>query len=278
MVVVDLEVEHDPVDPEAIDVWVRGHVGDEPCRFRLDTGAGTCRLPTNDATRTLPSSGTSTGVGASGLGLHEDEIRLPSLRLGELTITDVDATRMAPDSDAVPLLGMSALIRHRNHFRFTQGQLALDDSSSSGTDLWSPLTMHAAGQPTMSVRLGDIVVDGVWDTGAGVTAVDAAFADLHPELFEPIRAAIGIDSSGVEISSELSMMDACTIGGIAFPPSACALVDLSALNDHLRSRSIEEGREHRPMSFIIGMPLIHLADWSFDFPAGRWTVQRPVSG
>lgn len=38
--VVRLVVENGPVDPEAIDVRVDGYVGDEPCRFRLDTGTG----------------------------------------------------------------------------------------------------------------------------------------------------------------------------------------------------------------------------------------------
>ena len=54
MSIVRLDVQNDVVDPEAIDVWVEGHIAQEPVRFRLDTGAGTCRVGTGQATDHLP--------------------------------------------------------------------------------------------------------------------------------------------------------------------------------------------------------------------------------
>lgn len=99
MTIVRLEVQNDPVDPEAIDVWIDGYLGDEPCRFRLDTGAGTCRVRTTDATRRLVSRGASRGVAASGVGLGEDEIVVPLLRLGDCPRTA--HSRTAVDGDAL---------------------------------------------------------------------------------------------------------------------------------------------------------------------------------
>ena len=64
MTVIPLHVMPDPVDPEAIDVWVDATIGDVPCRFRLDTGAGTCRVPTTEVTGELAARGTSPGVAA----------------------------------------------------------------------------------------------------------------------------------------------------------------------------------------------------------------------
>ena len=274
MSIVRLELRNDPVDPEAIDVWVDGHLGDEPCRFRLDTGAGTCRVRTTDATRGLLSRGASRGVAASGVGLGEDEIVVPLLRLGDHHLLDVEATRTPIDIDAVPLLGMSALGRHRCQFRFAAGELELTDLAASESGRWLALDLHTAGQPSMVVHFGDLAVNGCWDTGAGLTAVDAGFARSHPELFDPLRSSVGIDASGVEIASDIAIMAACSIGDVEFPESACALVDLSALNEHLRLQAIEDGDSHEPMLFIVGMPLIQLADWDFDFPAAKWALTQ----
>lgn len=274
MSIVRLELQTDPVDPEAIDVWVDGHLGDERCRFRLDTGAGTCRVRATDATRGLLSRGASRGVAASGVGLGEDEIVVPLLRLGDHHLLDVEATRTPIDIDAVPLLGMSALSRHRCQFRFAAGELELTESTSFESDRWRALDLHTAGQPSMVVHFGDLAVNGCWDTGAGLTAVDTGFARVHPALFNPLRSSVGIDASGVEISSDIAIMAACSIGDVEFPESACALVDLSALNEHLRLQAIEDGGRYEPMLFIVGMPLIQLADWDFDFPAARWALTR----
>jgi hypothetical protein len=272
--IVRLELQTDPADPEAIDVWVDGHLGDEPCRFRLDTGAGTCRVPSTNATRGLLARGASRGVAASGVGLGEDEIMIPLLRLGDHRLLYVEATRTPIDIEAVPLLGMSALSRYRCRFRFTAGELELTASAASESDRWLALDLHAAGQPMMMVRFGDLAVNGCWDTGAGLTAFDIGFARAHPELFDPLRSSVGIDASGVEITSDIATMAACSIGDVEFPESACALVDLSALNEHLRMRSMEEGRRYEPMRCIVGMPLIQLAEWDFDFPAAKWTLTR----
>ena len=276
MSIVRLELQNDPVDPEAIDVWVDGHLGDEPCRFRLDTGARTCRVRTTEATRRLLSRGALRGVAASGVGLDEDEIVISMLRLGDHHIFDVAATRTSIEVDAVPLLGMSALSPHRCQFRFAAGELELTDSIASESDQWFALDLHAAGQPTMTVHFGTLPVNSCWDTGAGLTTVDTGFAHAHPELFEPFRSAIGIDASGVNIASDIATMVACSIGDVEFPQSACALVDLSALNEHLRMRADLDGRHYEPMLFIIGMPLIQHADWDFDFPSAKWTLTRPT--
>ena len=267
-----LDVQNDVVDPEAIDVWIDGHIADEAVRFRLDTGAGTCRVGISQATDQLPSHTAAHSVAASGVGLDEDEILIPLLSLGEHELVDVAATRTSLGTNIVPLLGMSALARHRCQFRFARGELELSDSTGPSTDGWIPLVVHAAGQPSMAVRFDDLEVNGCWDTGAALTAVDAGFARSHPHLFEPLRSAVGIDASGVAIPTELATMAACSIGDVEFPTSVCALVDLSDLNEHLRLKSLEEQRVYDPMLFVIGMPLIQHADWDFDFPALKWAV------
>jgi hypothetical protein len=264
MATVRLVLVNDPVDPEAIDVWVDGSVGHVPVRFMLDTGAARCTVPLLDSTRDLGVTGINSGVGASGTGLGEDEVVVPRLCLGDLVIEDVAATRSVAEPPLSTLLGMTALVRFRCEFRFSDRQLELDGSNSFDPGEWSELTSHVGAQPMVPVHFDTVGALACWDTGAGLTVVDLGFASAHPRLFEPVRATRGIDSSGVEMPSQLCRMAACRVGGIAIEPSACALVDLSALN-----ATLEE-----PISFVLGMPAIVQADWSFDFPRRRWSVRR----
>ena len=273
MSIVRLELRNDPVDPEAIDVWVDGDLGDEPCRFRLDTGSGTCRVRTTDATRRLLSRArravsprvasawtrTRSCSRCSALAITTSSMFRPPARRSISTRALVGYER--PHASPVPVP-----VRRR--------RVGTDRSVASSPTGWLRLDLHTAGQPTMVVHFGDLVVNGCWDTGAGLTAVDTGFARVHPELFVPLRSSVGVDASGVEVSSVIATMAACSIGHVEFPESACALVDLSALNEHLRLQSIEEGRHYEPMLFIVGMPLIQLADWDFDFPAATWAVTR----
>ena len=89
-----------------------------------------------------------------------------------------------------------------------------------------------------------------WDTGAGLTAVDAEFARIHPHLFEPVRTALGVDASGVEMPTQIARMTSCRVGGIVFAPSACAFVDFGPLNAVLEQQALDENRVIQPMSFV----------------------------
>jgi hypothetical protein len=265
MATVRLVLVNDPADPEAIDVWVDGSVGDTPVMFRLDTGAADCVVPLVDSTQKLTVTGVDSGVGLSGTGLGDDEVVVPRLSVGGLVIEDVAATRLVAGSPLSPLLGMSALGRFRCEFRFSEHQLELDGHTSLDTDNWFELTSHVGTQPMVPVDFETVVALACWDTGAGLSAVDVDFAHSHPHLFEHVRATRAVDASGVEMPSQLCRMAAFRVGGIAIESSACAVVDLGPLNAALE----------QPISFVLGMPAIVQADWTFDFPRRRWSVRRP---
>jgi hypothetical protein len=152
--------------------------------------------------------------------------------------------------------------------------MELSAANPSRTEGWFDLTTHPGEQPTIPVCFDDVEVLAYWDTGAGLTAVDAEFARVHPHLFEPVRAAIGVDSSGVQMSTQIARMTSCRVGGIEFAPSACAFVDFGPLNAVREQRALDENRVDQPVSFVLGMPAISQADWTFDFPARRWTLRQ----
>jgi hypothetical protein len=215
------------------------------------------------STENLTVTGVDSGVGLSGIQLGDDEVVVPQLRLGDLVIENVAATRSVAGSSLSPLLGMTALGRFRCEFRFTNRQLEFDGRTSLDGD-WLELTTHVGAQPMVPVEFETVVVSACWDTGAGLSAVDANFAHSHPHLFEHVRSTRGIDSSGAEIPSQLCRMAACRVGGITIEPSVCAVIDFGPYNatvDH-------------PISFVLGMPAIVQADWTFDFPQRRWRVRQ----
>ena len=256
---------NDPVDVEAIDVWVDGLVGDAPVRFRLETGASDCVVPLLDATKNLTVTGVDSGVALSGRGLADDKVVVPWIRLGDLVIADVAATRSVAESPLSALLGMTALGRFRCEFRFSEDRLELDARTGPGVGEWFELTSRVGAQPMVPVEFDTVAALACWDTGAGLSAVDVDFADSHPQLFEHVRATVGVDASGVEMPSQLCGMAAFRVGGIAIDSSACAIVDLGPLNAVLE----------QPISFVLGMPAIVQADWTLDFPQHRWLVRRP---
>lgn len=275
MTAADLLLQPDPDDTEGIDVLVDGFVGDDAVRFRLDTGAGRCRVVDSESVRSLPTAGSDAGFGASGTWTPgEDEIVIDRLRIDGAEIHDVVATRTPPGADAFPLLGMSALGRWACGFEFSARRLVLATSGDESIESigWQPLVTHPFGQPTVPLSFDEVDVTAIWDTGASLTAVDQTFADEHPSLLEPQRESTGFDASGVEMVITIARMSEITVAGRRFEPSACAIVDLGPLNDAFDRRASSEGMSHEPMSVILGMPAIARADWWFDFPARRWAL------
>ena len=262
MAVVDLVVVEDPVDPEAVNVFVDGSIGETAIRFMLDTGAGGCTVPLSDSTRDLNVTGRRQGSGASGIAVEADEVIVPQLRLGDFVIEDVAATRSLAESPLSALLGMAALGRYCCEFRFSNRELEFDGEVARGD--WFDLPTHVGAQPIVPVRFESVVESACWDTGAALSVADVRFASEHPHLFEVVRTTRAIDSTGVEMRGQLCRMAACRVGGVSIGCSECALLDLSALNGSLE----------RPISFVLGMPAILQADWTFDFPRRRWRVQR----
>ena len=253
---VRVDVERD--DDRSHRAWVDGLVGDEPVRFLLDTGARRCRVPHIAATSELVATGTDTGVGAAGVTLGEDEVVVPAMGFDGIVVRDVDATRSAPGATTMPLLGMSALGRFVCDFRLADG--VVDMLASAPERDWRPMSDRSIDQPLIDVEIDGVGVVACWDTGAGFSAFDMAFAREHPELFERHGGASGFDSSDVALDVELATVGPVRAAGLTFEPSTCVLLDFAPMNEHAPS----------PIVAVIGLPLILRADWCFDFHHRRW--------
>ena len=77
----------------------------------------------------------------------------------------------------------------------------------------------------MTVYVGEVQANTVWDTGAGITIADQTFIERHPALFQPIGQSTGKDSTGASVETPMFIMAAVTIAAHQFPPHKVAGVD-----------------------------------------------------
>ena len=250
MTSVPLIIEPDPDVPGCATVRVDAVVDGRTYRFVLDSGAARSSVRSDAWIDALPSDARheSSGLFAT---MSEDIIVLPSITLGPLTVTDVQATR-APANQG--LLAMDVLGAAAIRVDLDRAELTIEASGTASLP-WT-LERGPHGHPFLDLHWPDATGRALFDTGAGITVVDTSFVRAHPDLFTHAGEATGTDSAGEQVPTDLYEMAAVTIGDHVFTPTRVAVIDLPQVN----------GR----MDAVLGYPTIRQAVWVFDFPANRW--------
>jgi hypothetical protein len=91
---------------------------------------------------------------------------------------------------------------HRCEFSLTRSTLSLGASRPDGTR--HDLRTDDAGHAYLPVDLPGLSTQGVWDTGAGVSVVDAGLVERHHRLFAPGPVSRGTDATAPSAASLLS--------------------------------------------------------------------------
>lgn len=268
-VTLPLHVVEDPDEPGAAAVLVDLDVGGSPRRFLFDTGAARGRVGWDAADPVLTAASASAGAGA--LGSSETKthvVVVPTLRIGEgPSALRSDDVVMEVASEAAPgpadILGLEVIAGHRWDVRFSTRTLTIDaDADAENADADErPLVLSSAGHPHVNVTWDDVTALAVWDSGAGVTVVDVAFASRHPTLFTPLRNSRGHDSHGNTADTAMVTMAACVIGGRHFAPSLAALAPIAGI----------QPPGEPAFDLILGYPLLAQADWRIDLRQGTWS-------
>lgn len=261
---IPLTVLPDESDDVALQAWVDVAADGVPLRMLVDTGTTRTAVPHVEpfASRTIsPGPG---GRGVFGATATDPLIDLNTLQAGDLVTNSLLVERQPELWVHPPLLGMDVLGSHACLFDFADRTLHLD-AEPQVTSGWLPLTTEPHRTPTVEVIWAAATLTAVWDTGAGITIVDRAWATAHPEIVTISDAkGVGTDSTGATTDNPQGRMASCRIGGLEFPEQLCGVVDLSALNSGKRSA----------VQMIIGLPLMVHATWFLDFPRHRWTVHH----
>lgn len=262
---VPLIVEPDPDEPEAAEVLVDADVDGRSYRLLLDTGAARTSLPWDEYTRKLAviESDSTSGVFSE---MSQELVQVGRIELGPIRRESFTLVRIEQQGrDRRGVIGMDLLHDYCCAFDF---EAAVVEVSKGGgcrhagrpQELWLDGRHH----PYLEVDYNGQTARAVWDTGAGITVVDAAFVERAPELFRATDTSVGTDAAGTERETPMYTMASVALGDIRFPTCRVAAVDLSHVN-----ASIE-----RPMDVILGYNLLRHARWVFDFAERNWSAER----
>ena len=259
--VIPIELRDDPDDPGAAEAYVVVTVAGREYRLILDTGGARSTLPLDDLTSTFARVDVNDDRGRGALGpasVDTGRVVVPSIALGPLEVRDL-IVDLAPDgSDAPTTLGLDVLRGHRLELRLAGATLAMD--TDVPVDAERPLPLSSRSHPQVLVRWGDVEANALFDTGASVTVVDAAFAVEHPELLELLPPSTGTDAAGNRAETPMARMAACEVGGRRFDASLATVVPI---------RGIQRAGDPE-FDLILGVPVIRQADWIIDLARGVW--------
>ncbi len=129
------------------------------------------------------------------------------------------------------LLGLDVLRHHSCLLNLSRRTLTLDEQPDlTQFSKLTPLHLDEVGHAYLEVILEAKPVSAVWDTGAGITIVDAALVERHPRLFEEVAPTVGTDAAGHSQQTATYMMGAVSIGGVAFAEQKVAAIDLTLIH------------------------------------------------
>jgi hypothetical protein len=262
---VPLTIVPDPDDPSCADVLVDLTVGGRPYQAVLDTGAVHTHLVADEHIADLPVVQSSSSAGALAAG-QDELVSVQDVRLGPIAFANLDVVPVPGEQPgARHLIGMDVLRGWCLEVCLERAMLRIGAPS----DAQVPEAVHGLevddrGHCYVGLAWPGVAARACWDTGAGITVVDAAFVERHPELFDAAGSAYGIDSTGTRVETPILTMRGPEIGGVSFADHRVAVVDLGPANGTLEI----------PMDLIVGYPTIVQADWWLDFPGRRWGFLR----
>jgi hypothetical protein len=259
--VVPVELRDDLDEPGAAEAYVVATVAGREYRLMLDTGGARSTLPLDGLTSRFARVDVDDEPGRGALGpasADPGRVVVPSIALGPLEVRGLVVDLAPEGSDAPTILGLDVLRGHRLELRLAGAMLGID--TDAPVDAERPLPLSSRSHPHVVVGWGEVEATALFDTGASVTVVDAAFVAEHPGLLEPLPASTGTDAAGNRAETPMARMAACEVGGRRFDASLATVVPI---------RGIQRAGD-RDFDLVLGVPVIRRADWIIDLARGVW--------
>lgn len=107
-------------------------------------------------------------------------------------------------------------------------------------------------------------INGIWDTGAGLTTIDSEFANKHPDIFTFVKEIDGGDTTGSQIKMKLYTVKKLMIGTLVLENVQFLAYDFSPIRAKLNDPTI---------NMAIGFNILIHHDWYFDMKNQTWTAK-----
>lgn len=231
-------------------------------RCQLDTASGaTIQLRSIPAFETLSVVGTRNTIGVAGVMTASKTVEVESVAVGDLRVAKLKDASLSSRPVANSVLGLPFFTAQGVvTFDLTAWQLKREGPTLSGA---CPAPFHATYVLKVPAIISGKALNAAWDTGANITAVDAAFVHANGELFEFVRdLPQGTDATGGAVPVRLFKVKSIGLCGREFTDVSVVTVDMSAAK--MSAPDFPD--------LILGADLMAGHVWRFDFTNNTWSL------
>lgn len=240
-----------------------------PCGFDgmttdcfLDTGSDRSNVLNVGKISSYPSLGPAQQHGASGRALNCEWVFIREFHAGDFLLRNHQVSR-CPGVIPGSVLGIDIVFGKRFGLNFENRDLTLDDHPIPQELTKEQFTYAPAGLIVLPVEVSGEAMTAVWDTGAGLTAVERTFAESHPALFKKIgHIENGVDVAGHPVEMTLYSLREIKIGDKTFSNVTVVAIDFISIEAGIGSEA----------KIVLGYNLIRLVNWYVDTRVRSWAI------
>lgn len=124
------------------------------------------------------------------------------------------------------------------------------------------LEIYDNAQFSIPLKIGNGEMRGLWDTGAGLTAIDQEYVAAHPQDFKFIADVPGGDGAGIPMVFKLYKAVRVDVAGHTFTDVGVLAMDFSVIREYFSN----------DVFLVVGFNLISRANWFFDLQKRTWEI------
>lgn len=242
-------------------IFALGNVDGQSERFYIDTGANTTKIKSNNVFEKYHAIENRTLMGLSGNPMTVSKIKVQNISMGPFSAFSHEIFLYPNMPYFESTAGVDLLQNKIFGFEFTKSRvIELDKINANEKFILAP-----QGYILIHTKISNNEVNGIWDTGAGLTTIDTEFVKKNSNLFTFVKDIEGGDTTGSIINMKLYLVKKIQIGSITLENVQFLAHDFSPIKTKLNDPTI---------NMAIGFNMIIHHDWYFDMINKSWLVSK----
>lgn len=241
-------------------IFTTGQVDGQTERFYIDTGANNTKIKTNKIFENYKAIESKSLMGLSGKPITLSKIRVQNILMGAFSTSNHEVLRYPNTPDFESTAGIDLLQNKIFGFEFSKNKIIeLDKLNATDKFVLTP-----RGYILLHTHISGHEINGIWDTGAGLTTIDTEFVKKNPDLFTFVKDIDGGDTTGSSLKMKLYMVKKIQIGSMTLENVQFLAYDFSPIRTKLNDPTI---------NMAIGFNILIHHDWYFDMKNHTWTAK-----